>query len=100
MKFGSWYQIVNKVTGHTLSYMGVTKFYSMDKVQEVMDHIEQEEIKQYQNMKRDLETTLLLGGNIEFENRIIENYENRIQKKDVCIVERKGIYTEVDASML
>ncbi len=90
MKFGSWYQIVNKVTGHTLSYMGVTKFYSMDKVQEVMDHIEQEEIKQYQNMNRDLELTLLLGGNIEFENRIIENYENRIQKKDVCIVERKG----------
>ena len=99
MKFGSWYQIVHKVTGHTLSYMGVTKFYSMDKAQEVMDRIEQEEIKQYQNMKRDLETTLLLGGNIEFENRIIENYENRILKKDVCIVERKGIYTEVDASM-
>ena len=99
MKLGSWYQIVHKVTGHTISYMGETKFYSMDKAQEVMDRIEQEEIEKYQNMNRDLEMALLLGGNIEFENRIIENYENRIQKKDVCIVERKGIYTEVDASM-
>jgi len=90
MKFGSWYQIVNKVTGHTLYYMGENKFYSMDKAQEVMDRIEQEEIKQYQNMKRDLEMSFLLGGDMEFEHRIIENYENRIQKKDVCIVERKG----------
>ena len=90
MKFGSWYQIVHKVTRHTLSYMGETKFYSMDKAQEVMDCIEQNEIKEFKNMKRDLKATLLFGGNIEFENRIIENYENRIQKRDYCIVERKG----------
>tara|TARA_B100000282_G_scaffold208341_1_gene153256 strand:+ start:126 stop:422 length:297 start_codon:yes stop_codon:yes gene_type:complete len=90
MKFGSWYQIVDKVTGHPLSYMGETRFYSMDKAQEVMDHIEQKEIEEFQNMKRYLETSFLFGGNIEFENRIIENYENRIQKKDVCIIERKG----------
>ena len=90
MKFGSWYQIVNKVTGHTLSYMGVTKFYSMDKAQEVMDCIEQKEIEEFQNMKRHLETSFLLGGNMEFEHRIMLNYENRIQKEEHHIVERKG----------
>ena len=90
MKFGSWYQIVNKVTGHTLSYMGETKFYSMDKAQEVMDCIGQKEIEEFQNMKRYLETSFLLGGNMEFEHRIMQNYENRIQKEELHIVEHKG----------
>ena len=90
MKFGSWYQIVNKVTGYTLSYMGETKFYSMDKAQEVMDWIEHQEIEEFKDMERYLKTSSRFGGNIEFENRILNHYENRIQKKDHCIVERKG----------
>ena len=90
MKFGSWYQIVHKVTGHTISYMGENKFYSMDKAQEVMDCIEQKEIEEFKNMERDLKTSFLFGGNMEFEHRIMPNYENHIRKEEHHIVERKG----------
>ena len=48
------------------------------------------EIEEFQNMKRHLETSFLLGGNMEFEHRIMLNYENRIQKEELHIVERKG----------
>ena len=68
MKYGSYYQIAHKETNEIISYMGETKFYSLDKAQEAMSDFENQEISAF------------------------EDYESRLQPKDYRIVERKGYF--------
>ena len=56
MKYASYYQIAHKETNEILSYMGETKFYSLDKAQEAMSDFENQEISAYESMRKELHT--------------------------------------------
>ena len=98
MKYGSYYQIAHKETNEILSYMGETKFYSLDKAQEAMSDFENQEISAYESMRKELHTAFKLSWqsirplDSKFVDSIFENYESRLQPKDYRIVERKGYF--------
>ena len=91
MKYGSYYQIAHKETNEILSYMGETKFYSLDKAQEAMSDFENQEISAYESMRKELHTAFKWQF-IHLVDSIFENYESRLRPKDYRIVERKGYF--------
>ena len=96
MKYGSYYQIVHKEKKEIIVYMGETKFYSLDKAQEVMRDIENYEISAYESMRKKLHTAFKWQSirplDDKFVDNIFENYESRLRPKDYRIVERKGYF--------
>ena len=96
MKYGSYYLIVNKKDkNEIISYMVETRFYSLDKAQEVMSDLENQEISAYESMRKKLHTAFKWQS-IRMIDSIFENYESRLQalpkSKDYHIVERKGYF--------